>query len=350
MKWLISVPVWGERYRRQFVEQGLPAVRAALDHAGLGDNDVLWVIHTDDPEFLGNPPSIDGWIMWKPVPPGKNSSEQLGNAARAALAEASPGECVMFHNSDVVLSREAFSAAEKRFAEGKIFFTCHSVRTVNGNPPPVGDRSRDLLSWAWKHHHPWVDDCIYGSGHVAGPAIVVFETPSEQNVVAHCFSLLCLAVHKTRDIRFTGPTCDEMIDAFEPHEVHIVQDADEMACVEPSAADIPYDKTRSVVSERRIRRWLPAYASAMMLWQFRHQIVIKGHGLKYAQKIADDIYAKADRTLIPARLALDSQGRLAHWKRYGWYGRLMRVPRPLRRLVPRFIRREVLQWIGVGSV
>lgn len=345
MNWLIVVPCWGESYRKNFLRRGLPAVREALKFCAGAK--YRFLIMTDKPsDFVEHILGAEFMV----VPPGANSAEKLGNAVRIGIKHAHRGEAILLHNSDMVLSREAFLSCEQRFHHGKRFITCHSVRTDNAFDPPAGFPAKPLLEMAWARRHRWVNDCIYGKGHVSGPAIVIFAPQGGSDVVVHCFSMQCLAVYKTREIVFTGPTADELVDCFSWDEVHIVRSNDELACIEPSADDIPYDTCRYAIDHKRITRWLPAYASSNMMWQFGHQIVIKGRNLGYAQAIVDGILAKANRNLVPARLMLDSHGRLEHWKKYGWYGRLMRIPRPLRRMVPKSIRNEVLQWIGMGSV
>ena len=353
MHWLINIPVWGERYRRNFLQRGLPSIVAALRYANVSPRDVLFVLHTDEPQEMRA--AMEGCVVLT-IPLGNNTPERLGNATRIGLTKAEPGECVMFYNADMVISRETFAACEKRFSEGKSFVTAHSVRVRDDADPALDASARELLAWGWDHRHRWVDDCIYGSGHAAGPAIVVFESP--HNVVAHCFSLQCLAVHKTRDIVFSGPTCDELVDCFTPDEVHVVTDADELAIVEPCSPDMPYDRLPPprfswqkwrAINDRQITAFAPTYASEMMRWQFGRQIVIKGSKRRYAQAIADRILARADRSKHPARLLPFSDQRNAavafHSRKARFIRAVLRVPPSLRHLVPQIVRNEVIRWI-----
>ena len=352
MRWLINVPVWGERYRRNFVELGLPSIEAALRVAGA--TDYRFLLQTDAVRemacALSGPVGMK--IHCRDVPPGKNAPEQLGNAVRIGLAHAKPGEAVMFFNADMVISRETFAACERRFDEGKKFVTCHSVRAVD-NSPPLGAASRVLLDWGWSNRHRWVDDCVFGRGRVAGPAIVVFD--NGEDVVAHCFSLQCLAVHKTREIDFTGPTADELVDCFTRDEVHVVTDADELACVEPCPPDMAYDLRGKALDAKFILDFAEVYASNMMAWQFRHQVVIRGRHDAYADAIANRIVDGIDSSKHPARLVPYTQARdeaaaaiAGVAPNYRWLTAkliLSWVPRPIRHLVPRPIRLRILRWI-----
>lgn len=341
MRWLINVPCWGERYRRNFIDRSLPALLAALAEAGI--QDFRFIVHTDDKWAIGRYlPACP--VKWLDVPPGKNAAEKLGNSDRIAIAEAGLGEAIVFVNSDMVMSREALVLAEKRFAEGKLFVTAHSVRTIDSRPP-IGVMSRELLNWGWTNRHRWVDDCIYGHGKVGGPAIVVFA--DQWDVVVHCFSLHSFALHKKRDIQFIGPTADEIIDAFEPHEIHIVTEPDEMAIVEPSPADMAYDTSRWKLSKKRIIRFAPVYASSRMCWQFSHQIVISGSRRPGPVNIVNDILANIDQSRHPARLLPYSDQRNEKDKQI-WSVRnvlLWLVPKSVRASIPKNIRAEVLRWI-----
>ena len=340
MRWLISIPVWGERYRKTFVDFGLPSIIGALSWAGLNETDVRFLVHTDMPGFLdGRLRGFD--VTYFPVPQGANSSLAIGNATRAAFKFAEIGECVCVYNADIVISREAFAACGRRLEQGKRFIQCHSVRTV-ASTPPIGEWSRDLLAWGWGHRHVWVDECVYGRGRCNQPAIVIFEEGDD--VVAHCFSLLPFAVYKDREIPFTGPTLDELPDAFTPSETHIVTSADEMAAVEVCPPGIPYTLGRRVVGDRVIRHFGPMYATPMMYWQFAQQIVIKGKRNERAQAIVDDeILAKLDCTRNPARLAPFGYTRIVGMS--GLVRLWLRIPERFRHKIPEEVRREVLLWL-----
>lgn len=377
MKWLINVPVWdkeGDRYRLQFLRRGLPSIYAAMTAASLSPSDVRWLFHTDRPQSI----SVDHDVEFRPIPPGKNNPERLGNAVRIGLDNAKIGEAVMFFNADMTISKETFKACERRFYDGKIFVTAHSVRVRDAVIPPVGLNARALLEWGWNHRHPWVDDCTYNRGHVAGPAIVVFErgaydgfpAPQLPSVVAHCFSLQCLAVHKIDDRKFTGPSADEFCDIFTKDEVHVVTNADELSMVESCSENLEYDrlqplpwlKYRPRLTDRVILGFAKFYASEMMAWQFKQQIVIKGGPNPSAQHIADRLWSKIDTSKLPVRLIPYSQDRFDYASKYHlapaargslipwWIPRNMRqlaglIPRRVRHLLPQSIRGELLRWI-----
>lgn len=296
MNWLISVPCWGERYRRNFINCGLPAIKAALAYAS--NPSCRWLVQADDPGALR--PHLPINTTYLRTPRGKNNALKLGNAVRAAIGHARLGEAILLCNADIIPSREVFAVSESRFAEDKTFITCHSIRTFDGCNPGPGLSGPELSAFGWCYRHVWVEDCIFGRGNVAGPAIVAFA--NGEDIAVHCFSLYPLAIHKTREIDFSGPTCDELVDAFASHEIHIVTNSSELAIVEPCPDDMPYATYPVPLSAGYIASWAPTYASTMMYWQFRHQIILRGAAQPIAQGIADDILAKVDCGAIPTRL------------------------------------------------
>jgi hypothetical protein len=296
MKWLISCPVWGDRYRRNFLACGLPALLQGLQYAQI--RDYRFLIFTDKPEDFAIVPNCE----CRPVPEGYNGPSQLGNAHRIGWQSANIGEAIMFCNADMTFSVEAFHACEQRFMEGKKHVACHAVRTKDIRAP-VGWPAPQLLSWGWTNRHRWVDDCIYQRGHVAGPAVVVFDHAGTGSVVAHCFSLQPAAIFKDRDRPFVEPTADEIPSCFTKDEMHVVTSLHEMAIVEATDDDLWYGTNPHVLDKSVVIGFAPVYTTPMMCHQFSHQVVIRGNYMQYAQLIANDCLAHIDQQRRPTRLA-----------------------------------------------
>jgi len=337
--WLISVPVYGERYRRNFLSRGLPSLLAALDAAG--NPPTRFLIHTDDKWALARYlPSAP--VKFLPPPPGANSSLALANAGRIALAEALPGEAILNLNADLVMSREAISVCASHFAEGKLYVTSHTLRTTLA-APPVGATALDLRTFGWFNHHRWVDDCTLRRGYAANPAVVYLRSHFG-DVYAHCFSLSPFAVFPSRPITFAGPSMDEFIDCFETSEVHIAQPS-EFCLVEPCPPSLPYIRRRLRLSPAQVIRKAPFYSTPMMCWQFGHQIVIRGVPRLSERKVIDEILSKIDQSRLPTRLLpLNEQSGVARLPP-SLFKLALSIPGPIRRLVPKAIREEVMKWI-----
>ena len=338
MKWTVNVPVWGDDYRRRFCESGLRSIMAAFHYAN-ADRDIRFVVYTDRPGFLdehlrphGSPP-----VAYRPVPHAVNSTCQLGNADRTTIHDTEIGEAILFANADMTFSREVFAACERRFAQGKVFISCPSIRTVERSPP-VGVPARDLLTWSWANRHQFTRDCVYGKGQVKAPPYVFFE--HDGSIVMHAFDLHPLAIHKTRQMEYSGPTASEIISMFSLAETHIVDTPNEMAIAEPAGPDLPYTRYRRRRLDRRTMvRWGKTFSTRIQHDQFRRQILIFGHhndgahavagkiANESAQRIADNVRDDIDRWGLPSKIDL-----------------ALMVPYFIRQMIPKPMRQAVLNW------
>src|SRR4051794_16826425 len=124
--WLISTPAWGDRCVKLACAVAIPAIKVALAQRSGGHR---FLVHTDQPEKVRAVLQGSKYTLL-PVPPGGNSHYSLGNANRDAIATARMGEAIAFINADMVPSIEVFSAAERRFTQGKRLIMCASNRTL----------------------------------------------------------------------------------------------------------------------------------------------------------------------------------------------------------------------------
>ena len=334
MKWVINLPVWGASYRQKFLKRGLPAIFAALKHAGVAYQDVRFLGHADDALALDS-----AFGLWKayflPVPHAVNSTCQLGNADRHAIHTAGIGEAIMFVNADMVVSREVFAACEKRFAEGKTFISCPAIRTVDIDPP-IGEEASALLEWSWINRHQFTEDCVWGRGQVKAPPYVLFD--DGENTVMHAFDLHPLAIYKTRDLEYSGPTASEIISLFGKDETHIVRTPNEMAIAEPSPSDLHYSRFKKMKFNRRaVIEWGKHFSIAMQHYQFRQQIVLRGSGKPDADVFAAFTLKIAAREIANG-IAFDIHNQRTWPTKYEL---AMRVPYPIRQMIPKFLR----QWV-----
>ena len=125
MDWLITVPCWGEKYIRQYLEVTLPTVNVALERI---DGDIRFIVHTDRPEMFDRS-AFRGSVELRPIEID-DPYVTYGRANRDALKSAKHGECVMLTGSDTIVSREFFQCCERRFAEGYRAIFGTAARTI----------------------------------------------------------------------------------------------------------------------------------------------------------------------------------------------------------------------------
>lgn len=274
--WLIAVPCWGDSYREKFLTGILPSINEALSDIR---GKVRFIVHTDKPEdFFAV--SFPGPVDLRSQPEGACLYTAFGNAHRDALAAAKDGECIAFLTSDIVVSKECFVAAEKRFNEGKRAIVVTAARTISlPKECPAGMASRNLLEWSFARQHPVTAGCYYGKGTNLVSWCTYFE--GKNGTVARAFHLHPFACLKDRPLTF--PIADTTIDLsfletnYGRSEIHVVTDADEM-----SVAEISGDEKQPIVGTTvgvgSIVAWAQYNTTPFQRWLFEHRIVVRGTG------------------------------------------------------------------------
>ncbi len=287
--WLIVIPAWGERALDYLQTTSLPSVQAALDYAGV--TTARFIIHTDNERLVRK--LVPG-ALTLPAPTCVSKYHGLGYCHQQAISRAEVGERVVILNADIAVSIELFAACEKRFAAGKCLILAAATRTLSDDRPPIGARSRDLLSWVWANKHPTITEAIWDNGHSQSLSSVHFVNGDE--VVTHAFHLHPIAFVRRPGLRFGGITVDYgLIDAFTRDEVHVVVDADELALAECSPTDLSHGLQSDVFNYAAVVRWATKIksqnqprASAAHKWLFGHRIVIRGSGKELGDSAVAD--------------------------------------------------------------
>jgi hypothetical protein len=296
MNWTIIIAAWGDRCVPCFLEVGLPAIREALAWAEADDPEIL--IYTDQPKQIEA--ALRGFRNQIRVPIWMhNMHRTLGACHKHALMKCKPGDLVALINADNIVSREVFAACEQQFARGKKLIACAGLRTNSSERPPIGENASRLLEWAWEHRHPWITECIWGSGRAEEPAVIHFV--AGDSVVTHGFHLHPLAIKiDGRDLRFRGPTIDDdLVERFRADEMHVVTDPREMALIEISPLDERKFRNREApFSIADIRAWaLQQWPNGRMRanrthrWFFRQPIRIRGEDDVGDHSICSEILA-----------------------------------------------------------
>jgi hypothetical protein len=274
--WLISLPAWGERYVDSLLKYTLPSI-LACDRPKMP---LHVIVHTDEVERVRKAfPTIDVRDVL-PDPHGKISYMSMSVCHRDVLESARDGDYVTLMCADVVFSRDALVAAERRLRAGAKVVVCTGTRTIGplfGNPPPFPWPAARLLEWAWLHRHPIIQQSSIPGGQSPVPSQLYFDT--KNGVVARLFTPCLFALVKDRDLTFTGTIDRDLIECFDNSEIYVVTRRDELAVVEIS----PIEKSFGFLSEPLSPEFVATWARDVNLrqmnyWMLGHPIEITGPG------------------------------------------------------------------------
>ena len=228
--WLVSVPVWGDRFRDIFASVGLPMLRHAADVLG---EHVRLIVHTDLPELMHRQAVGSMHLETYPVPAGQQWFHSMSRAHRDTIASAQPGDAVVILTADMTMSENALAACRTRFDQGKRLVCVNATRTNDEKMLPYRPTSRALSEWAWANRHPMVRDCTWPDGRAPDLCRVYFE--KDESAVCRLWLAHPLALMFDGRRTDFGPTVDcNMVTNYQPNEVHVVTDPDELCAIELS--------------------------------------------------------------------------------------------------------------------
>lgn len=313
MSWIISVPVWGEPYLTNWNNRGFPALKAALNFAQIQDYQIK----------EGVPP------------PSLNTFTRIGNYHRGIIHSAEVGDRIMFLHADMIVSLEAFVEIERRFEKEKNIVVCPAIRCHLGDPPSL--TARNLFDWAWSTRHQFTEDCVWGRGQVKLPPYVIWDR--EGSILMHAFELHPLAIHKTKELEYTGPTPSEIITMFDWNEVSVVDHGE--ICIAEPAGFIEYARFKNRrFNQRTVLNWGLHFSTLVQQECFRRQIVLLGIANQGVQEKAN---AWSDRIAVSLHKGLAP----VFDKNYVFPGKVwlaMLLPYQVRQWFPKSIRQWILSW------
>lgn len=270
MKWLLTIPCWGDFYVETFQNFVLPSLRAAM--AALPSADFRVIIHTNQPFDVGR---LN--VEFRPIL-GTGDYGDFGAAHREAIELAEDGERIAFLCADMPVSRECFLVSELHFAVGKQFVMCAAgrCRYEDAGTLTSGMSGRGLLDWSVKHPHHSTLDCYFGAGRMAVPWGLYFG--DDNNVILRPFHLHPFASMKGPWLSFQGVTIDQdIIDHIPQDKVGVITN-DQMALVELSPDWRVFALRRQPITAEQVAVWAVNKFSYANRWLFRHRVIIKGDG------------------------------------------------------------------------
>lgn len=299
MRWLISVPAWGERYVGIFCTVALPALEKAVTALVSWHDkvDPVIVVHTDQPERVSAASRMVGPIEVRPLPAGTQGFGCLSQSHREVLAMACRGDVVVLLTADLVISQEGLCYCSELFARRprSRLVACAGVRALDAGRPPDTVSAEALMRWAWAHRHPITEAGLWPRGTSADLSRLYFElgAPGREadGVVVRLALPHPLAVLMDgRPLPF-GPTIDaNLIQCFDPAEIHLVQQSDELALVELSPPDKEFQRAAPV--EDRLSAGEFVIRDKLQRWCFHHPVWLIGGPSLPDQRVDDYFVAK----------------------------------------------------------
>ncbi len=256
-----------------FCDRALPALCDAAERL----TDAVLVLHTDQADRIRKE-AMGGLPIQSYYPiPGAGSAtwaERLSQAHRHVLTLARGHDRVALLTADMVVSVEAFAACEHRFAQGKELIACCGIRALDDRSLPAPLTSRALLEWAWANRHPHTTESIFPHGcgdwsrmffERDGNVICRLRWPHPLAAIPHGHST---RFHPTVDVSY--------MQNFNPSEIHVVTDPDELAVVELSPVDKTFARTTPLIHRIQDSTIRTMPHQLMQGWMLSHRIVIQG--------------------------------------------------------------------------
>lgn len=274
MRWLISVPVWGERFVDEFCSSALPPLDRAVAalQAARPDIDVRVVVHTDAPERVvgasGSP------VDCRAVPAGARTFDCMSQAHREVLSLGVRGDVVVLLTAGAVVSEQSLVYCANVLDNPQLrLVLCAVPRVLQEGQIPDTASASELMRWAWDHRHPMTRECTWPDGRSADLSRTYFEGPL--GVVTRQALPHPLAVRiDGRRMGFT-PTVDaNLIHCFDPIEMHVTADCNHLAVFKLSPADKGYELSDTIAN--RAASGALVIGNAHQRWCLSHRIVLCG--------------------------------------------------------------------------
>lgn len=271
-RWLISVPVWGERYVDVFLATTLPAINRAAEALLERGEDVRLVVHTDQPEKVGGQTNLP--YTPRPVPAGLRDFDCMSQAHREVLGMACRGDVVALMTADAVINAEGLGYAASALDDpGKKLIMCTAMRALEEGRI-LSTEGAALAAWAWANRHPLVEAATWPDGRAADLSRMFFARAG--TAVMRWALPHPLAVRiDGRPLAFT-PTVDaNLMQCFHHSEIHLATDCSKLALVELS----PRDKSDRAMEESIHRRLMAGQIRVpdpLQRWCLNHKVVVVG--------------------------------------------------------------------------
>ena len=273
-RWLISVPVWGERCVDIFCAVGLPALQRAVDFLQARRGvDARLVIHTDQADRVRGATSLA--IEARPVPAGARDFDSMSQGHREVMALGLLGDVVVPLTADTVISEAGLDYCAEVLENPQLrVVLCAVPRALQqGRVPDTGD-AQALMAWAWENRHPLVRECEWPRGLASNLSRMFFERDGSV-ITRQCLPHPLAVKIDGRALRFT-PTVDaNLMQCFDRSELHVTVNCRQLALVELSPASKDDGRATKTI-EQRLAEYAVVIPDPLQRWCLGHKIVLVG--------------------------------------------------------------------------
>lgn len=279
-RWLVSVPVWGERCVDVFCATALPALELSMSffqsvREDFGDEAVL-VVHTDQPQRVEQSATLVR-VEPRPVPSGLRDFDCLSQAHREVLGMACRDDVVVLLTADLVISGCGIAyCADALDNRQKRLVLCAGVRALQEGPIPTTAEAQSLMSWAWENRHPITEACRWPEGRSADLSRIYFEAGGAVRTRLALPHPLAVRIDG-RPLKFS-PTIDaNLMQNFDETELHLVRDCSELALVELSPRDKDF-RVSDESMEDHVSKTQTRLTDPLQRWCFSQPVRLRGPG------------------------------------------------------------------------
>jgi hypothetical protein len=275
----VIVPVWGERFVRDFLDVVLPLHLSPENVPALarrtGSAYVLYTCQGDVPLFERNPffqrmrLVVDTQIRVIPEPIVV-PHETMSDSYRDALAKTKPGDVgFIFLAADSIIADGTFGTLGALADSGKrcVFVAgprvvaesfsaaIHNRRSVINEAMAISPREMSELGLA--HLHPISSSHCWDSAFFNTHPSHLYWKIEDEGLLARCFHLHPILVRPANDVNFRKTIDDDYIvhACPDPETIHIVTDSDEICAFSMTPRDVKIGNERPHRSSAAYVAW-----------------------------------------------------------------------------------------------
>lgn len=277
-RWLISVPVWGERNVEEFCAASLPSLTRSIERLRRRrpELDLRLVVHTDMPDRIRGATSIE--VDSRSVPAGARDFDSMSQAHREILRLAMRGDVVVLFTGGAVISDRGleYCWGVLENPQKKLLMAAVPRVLARGRIPDTSSAPA-LMRWAWDNRHPMVDDCTWPHGRSRDMSRTYFAAGSSVNTLQALPHPLAIRMDG-RTVSFT-PTVDaNLMHCYDTSEIHLATDCQQLAVFKLSPDDKVDGRVEKTMEQRAADGEL-VIGNQHQRWCLNHRIaLVEGDG------------------------------------------------------------------------
>lgn len=258
----------------EFCATTLPAlIRATNALVSARRAEVRLIIHTDCPERVEGVAGPSAELRAPPA--GMQYFDCMSQAHREVLSMGLRGDVVVPLTAGAVISEQGLVYCADVLDNDRLkVILCAVPRVLSVGPIPDTGDAGHFMRWAMDNQHPMTKECTWPHGRSVDLSRTFFR--SGGSIVTRLALPHPLAIRMDgRRPNFT-PTIDaNLIQCYDPIEMHMAVDCDRLALIKLTPADKAFQR-----SERTMRERLENYElridDSVQRWCLGHKVVLAG--------------------------------------------------------------------------